>query len=164
MMSVPFEIVGLTSASGVLTKRISLGDDGLLVSDGSACVMGQGAAKRVRLPGISAFADLIGGLKSSEAIALGSLRHDLPDEVRVTTARKLEGLNGTAPTHLIARTAGHISYAIKQPAMALLDFDSKGMPEAVAERVKTLGGFWPALVSVAPDLEHAGNVLWRSTS
>jgi len=164
MMSVPFEIVGLTSASGVLTKRISLGDDGSLVSDGSACVMGQGAAKRVRLPGISAFADWIGGLKPSEAIALGALHHDLPDEVQITTARKLAAMNGTAPRHLIARTAGHIGYLPKQPALVLLDFDTKGMPQAVADRVKALGGFWTAVVSVAPDLEHAAKVVRRSTS
>jgi len=164
MMSVPFEIVGLTSASGLLTKRISLGDDGLLVSDGSACVMGQGAARRVRLPGITAFADLIGGLKSSEAIALGSLHHDLPDQVRITTARKLAEMNGGAPRDLIARTAGHIGYLPKQPAMALLDFDTKGMPDAVAKRVNDLGGFWSAVESVAPDLEHAAKVVRRSTS
>ncbi len=163
-MSVPFEIVGLTSASGVLTKRISLGDDGLLVSDGSACVMGQGAARRVRLLGISAFADWIGGLKPSEAIALGALHHDLPDEVQITTARKLAELNGTAPPHLIARTAGHIGYLSKRPALALLDYDTKGMPRAVADRVKALGGFWSAVVSVAADLEHAAKVIRRSTS
>ena len=164
MMSVPFEVVGLTSASGLLTKRISLGDDGLLFSDGSACVMGQGGARRVRLPGIAAFATLIGGLKSSEAIALGSLRHDLPDDVQVTTARKLADMDGAAPPNLIARTAGHINYAARQPALVLLDYDTKGMPAAVAGRVNTLGGFWSAVVSVAPDLEHVAKVLRRSTS
>lgn len=164
MMSTPFEIVGLTSASGLLTKRISLGDDGALISDGSACVMRQGGARRLRLPGVAAFADLIGSLKSSEAIALGSLHHDLPDEVRITTARKLTEMNGCAPRDLIARTAEHISYATQQPALALLDYDTKGMPQAVAERVKALGGFWPAVVSVAPDLEHAAKVVRRSTS
>ncbi len=164
MMNVAFEVTGLTSTSGVLTKRISLGDDGLLVSDGSACVMGAGAAKRLRLPGISAFADLIGGLTSSQAIALGSLGGDLPDEVEVTTAKKLAEMNGTAPAHVIARTAGYINYAAKQPALALLDFDTKGMPQTVADRVRALGGFWKAVVSVAPDLEHAATVLRRSTS
>ena len=163
-MGVSFEITALTSAAGVLTKRISLGDDGALISDGSACVMGSGAAKRVRLPGITAFADLIGGLTSSQAIALGSLRDDLPDEVEVTTAKKLTEMNGTAPAHVIARTAGHIAYAAKQAALVLLDFDSKGMPQTVADRVKALGGFWKAVVSVAPDLEHAAKVVRRSTS
>ncbi len=164
MMSVPFEIVGLTSASGVLTKQISLGDDGRLISDGSACVMAQGGARRIRLGGISAFADLIGSLKSCEAIALGSLRHDLPDEVQITTARKLAAMNGTAPNHIIARTAGHIGYLPKQPAMVLLDYDTKGMPDAVAKRVNDLGGFWTAVVSVISGLEHAATVVRRSTS
>ena len=164
MMSVPFEIVVLTSASGLLTKRISLDDNGVLISDGSACVMGQGSAKRARLPNIAAFANLINRLQSSEAIALGALHCDLPDEAKITTARKLAEMDGSAPSNLIARTAGHIGYLPKQPALALLDFDTKGMPDAVAKRVSDLGGFWPAVVSVAPDLEHAAKVVRRSTS
>ena len=163
-MGVSFEIVGLTSASGLLTKHIKLGDDGGLISDGSACVMAQGAGKRLRLASLPAFAELIGGLRPSEAIALGSLRHDLPDEVEITTARKLAEMNGAAAPHVIARTSGHINYTAKQPALALLDYDTKGMPPAVAERVKALGGFWNAVASVVPGLEHAARVVRRSTS
>jgi len=158
------EITGLTSATGPLTKHICLGADGLLVSDGSACVMGRGEAKRVRLDGMGAFAEWIDALKSTEAIALGSLRHDLPDEVEIVTTRKLTGLNGTARPDIIARTAAYISYTAKQPALALLDFDSKGMPRVVRDRLDAHGGFWPALVAVAPELAHAARVVRRSTS
>ncbi|MGI4941323.1 MAG: hypothetical protein ACRYHQ_12325, partial [Janthinobacterium lividum] len=89
MMSVRFEITGLTSAAGVLTKQIRLGDDGRLISDGSACVMGSGNARRVWFDDIAGFADHIGSLKSDEAFALGSLGGDLPDKVEITTAKKL---------------------------------------------------------------------------
>ena len=43
------EITGFTSDVGPLTKRISLAPDGSLLSDGSACVMSRGTAKRLRL-------------------------------------------------------------------------------------------------------------------
>src|SRR4051794_10689549 len=100
---VDLQITHLASASGVLTKRISLGEDGRLISDGSACVMGRGAARRVKVLSIYAFADHIRSLQCNEAIALGALRPDLPDLVQVTTARKLAEINGTAGPEFIAR-------------------------------------------------------------
>lgn len=161
---VDFEITKLTSSVGPLTKRISLSPEGGFISDGSACVMSRGAAKRVHVNGVGEFAALIGGLRSNEAIALGSLRPELPDDLEVMTARRLEQMNGSAPKHAIARTAGHISYRAKQPALVLLDYDTKGRPPAVADRLRELGGFWPALVTVAPDLADAARVVRSSTS
>lgn len=158
------EVTGLASSSGPLTKRISLAPDGRLISDGSACVMSRGIAQRLRLDGVAGFADLIGRLSSTEAIALGSLRADLPDKVEIMTARHLAEANGSAPPFAISRTAGHIGYIPQAPALALLDFDTKGMPEAVAARLVAHGGFWPALMVVAPELAHAARVVRRSTS
>ena len=44
----PFpEIVCLTKSNGPLTKRIRLDENGVLHSDGSACVMSHGGARRV---------------------------------------------------------------------------------------------------------------------
>ncbi len=161
------EITGLTSSSGPLTKRISLSPEGKLISDGSACVMSRGSAARVRLGSVTEFSRLIGGLRSDQAIALGALRSDLPDTVEITTAKRLDerlSMEGPAPYGIIARTAGHIGYAPNVPAMVLLDYDTKGMPPKVADRIEALGGFWPALLAVAPDLEFAARVVRRSTS
>jgi hypothetical protein len=158
------EITTLASATGPLTKRISLSPEGKLISDGSACVMGSGYARRNRLSGVAEFAGLIGRLDTTQAIALGSLRSDLPDDVQITTAMNLAKLNGSAPPDLIARTAGHIAYAPGAQAFALLDYDTKGMPSAVRGRLDTLGGFWPALLSVAPDFASGARVVRRSTS
>ncbi len=159
-----FEITELASFSGPLTKRISLAPDGSLISDGSACVMSRGIARRVQLDGVAGFADLIGGLSSNEAIALGSLRPDLPDKVEILTARRLAEVNGSTPPFAISRTAGHIGYIPESPALALLDFDTKGMPQVVRDRLDAHGGFWPALVTVAPELAHAARVVRLSTS
>ena len=137
------ELTKFTKVGGPLTKRISLAPDGKLVSDGSACVMSHGTAERVKVTGVGELATLIGTLRPNQAIALGMLRTGLPDKVKVVTAKKL---NDVARPDIIARTSANVIY--QGPAFALLDFDTKGMPPAVAAEMKKLSGFWPALVSV----------------
>jgi hypothetical protein len=46
-MNDQIEITALTKAGGPLTKRICLSDDGKLISDGSACIMSRGGARRI---------------------------------------------------------------------------------------------------------------------
>jgi hypothetical protein len=75
-MNPPIEITLLAKAGGPLTKRISLAVDGSLKSDGSACLMWRGVARRARFSDLYAFADCIGNLAQHEAVALGSLRLD----------------------------------------------------------------------------------------
>ncbi len=150
------EITALTKQGGPLTKRISLSADGKLHSDGSACVMSVGRGRRLRFGALTDFADHIGRMAPDEAIALGALRADLPDDVALTTKDALARLNGSASPGLIARTADHIAYRAGQPALALI--------EGVSARIREAGGVWPALVSVVPELAAAGRVLRRSTS
>ena len=112
---------------------------------------------------LSDFAGCIVSLAPNEAIALGALRQDLPDRVQITTKARLE-LNGSDPRHLIARTGDHIVYRPDQPALALFDIDTKGMPPAIRGRIDALGGFWAALVPVLPELETVSRVVRASTS
>ncbi len=158
------EITRLAKTGGPLTKRISLNAEGKLISDGSACVMSRGHAQRVHLDCLSQFADLVQELEPNEAIALGALRTDLPERVEVTTQDRLAKLNGTAPPGLIARTGAHIAYEAARPALALIDVDTKGMPAEVKARIKDIGGFWAALVTVLPALATTGRIVRRSTS
>ena len=74
---------------GPLTKRITLTADGKIASDGSACTMARGRAKRERIDGLGELAALIEGLTSKQAIALGALRDELPDEVGIVTKAAL---------------------------------------------------------------------------
>jgi hypothetical protein len=171
-----FEITRLTKAGGPLTKRISLADDGSVKSDGSACVMSEGQARRVTFDNLESFGACIADLASDEAIALGALRADLPDSVEIVTKDRLEALksgrtasarltpNGVMRADLIARTSEHIVYRPGHPALALIDVDTKAMPVAVKNKVDAIGGFWPALVTVLPELVTAGRVMRRSTS
>ena len=111
-MSTPLiEITGIAKVGGALTKRISLAPDGSLRSDGSECIMAKGTAKRVTCATLQGFASCISECRNHEAIALGVLRPDLPDEVKIVTKSHLEKLNATA-NDLIARTSDHILYRI----------------------------------------------------
>jgi hypothetical protein len=121
--------------------------------------MAHGAAQRWHIGNVGELAAVIEGMRSNQAIALGALRANLPDEVQVVTKKNL---NGQART--IARTAADINYRKGVPALALLDFDAKGMPEEVASEMKRLGGFWPTLLSVLPELQSVAYLLRRSTS
>ena len=95
------ELTVFTKIGGPLTKKIMLIAD-KVVSDGSACTMARGHAKRVTLGHIGELAELIEILTSSQAIALGSPRDDLPDEINILTKRKL----AAAPIKdTVARTA-----------------------------------------------------------
>ena len=158
------EITGFAKSGGPLTKRITVAADGSLHSDGSACVMSSGCAYRLQFDTLDGFAACIAGLNPNEAIALGALRDDLSERVEVTTRERLSALNGTAASDFIARTGNHIFYRPDEPALALIDFDTKGMPAAVRATMDQLGGFLPALMSVLPELATAGRVVRPSTS
>src|SRR5262249_36283774 len=142
------EIAVVTKIGGPLTKRISLADNERLVSDGSACTMSRGSARRWR-GDVYEFAALLEQLASHQAITLGSLRPDLVDEVEILTKRKL---NGADHSNLIARSQDYLTYRAGAPGLALIDFDLKGMPTDVAERVARYGGLWPSLCAVLPQL------------
>jgi hypothetical protein len=111
-----------------------------------------------------ALAELIKTLRTDQALALGAMEADLPDTVDVVTKRDLAEMNGAAKPAIIARSAKYLYFRPKQPAVALLDYDTKGMPPDVAAKLDRLGGFWSAIVSVCPDCANVARVVRRSTS
>ena len=78
---------------------------------------------------------------------------NLPDKVDVVTKSKLNG-----GTNVIARTSSNIVFQRGQPAFALLDYDTKGMPKEVDQAIKRAGGFWGALLTVLPELQTVAHV------
>jgi hypothetical protein len=164
MPGVSYEIVVVQKTGGPLTKQISLSPDGQLVSDGSACVMWMGRAERYQFDDLKALADRLLHLDNSEALLLGTLREDLPKAVNIVTRRRLADLGEQAPADTIARENRYIAYRAGQPTLALIDFDTKGMPASVKALIEELGGFWPALVSVVPELNDTARVERSSTS
>ena len=144
-------------------RGVMRSDTGILVSDGSCCVMHRGEAQRVLVSCLKDFAYIISHLGHPEAIALGALSAELPDRVSVVTKNRLAAESRQADD-TIARTADHISYVDGKPALALIDIDTKGMPSSVKEKIVALGGFWAGLVSIIPALAHTGRVVRASTS
>ena len=155
------EIVIFDKLGGPLTKRICLDESGALKSEGSACMMSRGMATRTPVESVGQLGAIIGSMQPHQAIALGSLRQGLPQQVDVTTKRKL---NGTTLPNTTCRSADNITFRSGQHGFALLDFDSKGMPEKVAERLERAGGFWGALLSILPELSDTARIRRASTS
>jgi hypothetical protein len=143
----------------LMSKRISLDGDGKLKSDGSECRMIAGTAARAFAGTASELARIIQSCGSHQAIALGALREDLSCPVSVTTKSRLDQNPGT-----IARTRDYVDYRPGCPAWALIDFDTKGMPKEVSDRIDAAGGMWNALLTVAPELAKTARVSRASTS
>jgi hypothetical protein len=160
MTTMTVEIAVFRKRKGALSKKIWLDDDGQVKSDGSACRMASGEAQRVKLNGVESLAELIDDMRTNEALALGRLRAELPDQVNVVLAR---GLREKRPD-VIARTGEFLHYAPGAPAYLLLDHDRKGQPKAVAAKLKEAGGFWEAVIAAVPALAGAAHVRRRSTS
>jgi hypothetical protein len=93
MSAATLEVTLLRKADGPLTKRISLAPDGSLRSDGSACVMVRGIARRFAFSRAQELAELITHFGADEALTLGSLCPGLPEQVEVVTARRLNGVS-----------------------------------------------------------------------
>jgi hypothetical protein len=162
-LEIALEIALLRKAGNLpLTKRISLGPDGSsLVSHSNACFMSRGFARRFRFANLVELAEVIESFGPDEALALGSLRPDLPARVEVVAKHQL---NASSRPDLIARTKDFFVYRRGEPALALIDFDQKGMPDSVAEAIRRCGGPWEALTSVLPALAKIARIERRSTS
>jgi hypothetical protein len=152
-------LISKCDVPSLMSKRISLTDDGKPHSDGSECRMVTGTATRAFAGKASDLARIIRSCGSNQAIALGALRKDLSSPVSVTTKDRLDQNPGA-----IARAQGFIDYRPECPAWALIDFDTKGMAKEVSDRIDAAGGMWNALLTVAPELESAARVSRASTS
>jgi hypothetical protein len=61
-------------------------------------------------------------------------------------------------TRLIAGTAENFVYRQNRAALVLLDYDTKGQPDAIKARIEGLGGFIVALSAVCADIARARNL------
>src|SRR5262249_26401944 len=157
-MTPRFQLTVFEKEGGPLTKRISL-VDGKLKSDSSDCRMNTGHAFRLPLTDIGALADEITKFESNEALGLGTLRQGVEDGAKIVTKRYVNG-----DPSVIARTADNFLFRPGKPGAALLDFDTTGMPEEIAERIDELGGFENALASILAELSQSQRLSRASTS
>jgi hypothetical protein len=166
-MTAPVEITILTKSGGPLTKRVTLLSDGSIKSDGSACVMAKGWAQRFQFGDMATLAAKIANLRPDEALALGAMRQDLPPQCFVVAKAARQEMNVQSEgwnARIIARTGDYFCFQSGEPTLVLLDFDQKGMPFAVGERLAAVGGFWQALASIVPAMANIASVDRASTS
>jgi hypothetical protein len=137
------EITRFIKDDGPLTKHVHLTSSGALGNDSPDCRMARGTMIRERLDDWRAFAALIEATPRNVAFALGAMRRDLPETIRLVTKKDPQsGHPGFA-----TRTKGTLLYP-RGPALVLCDFDTKGMPAEVRSRLRELGGFLGALTKV----------------
>jgi hypothetical protein len=158
-MSPGITLIKKRGPNPLMSKRIFLDTEGKLCSDGSQCRMVEGTATRAAAETARDLAEHIASCGSDQALALGTLRSELPDLVVITTKNKLKDNPGA-----IARSRHFIDYPPGAPGWALIDFDTKGMPAVVAGAIEVAGGMWGALLTVAPGLQRAARVSRSSTS
>jgi hypothetical protein len=158
-MSPQITLITKHDVPALMSKRISLTNDGNLKSDGSECRMITGTAAREFVGTASALALIIAACRSDQAITLGVLKAELPDSVAVTVPSKLANHPGA-----ITRSRSCIDYRLGLPAWCLIDFDTKGMSKKIRERIDAAGGMWNALLTVAPELSKAARVSRASTT
>src|SRR5271166_3761457 len=160
ILMVAIGITRLTKAGGPLTKRLHLTADGKLDNDSSQCCMSRGRMERVVLADWRDLAPMIEAMPRNGALALGILRDGLPDAVRLVL--KDDPQAGTPGC--VARTQDNFNYKPGEPAMGLLDYDTKAMPADAKARIESLGGFADALAGISPGIADAGYIRRRSTS
>jgi hypothetical protein len=158
-MSPQITLITKRDAPALMSKRISLEANGKLKSDGSECRMVTGTAARAVAGTAGDLAQIVQSCGSNQAIALGALNEDLSTPVNVTTKDRLDHHPGA-----ITRSRSCIDYQPGVPAWCLIDFDTKGMPKEVSDRINAAGGMWNALLMVAPELAIAARVSRASTS
>ena len=121
--------------------------------------MTRGTARRVRIESAADLAQMINGCTPRNAYTGGRLRDGLPDQVEIVIAAK----EGSDP-RVVARTKQNFIFAEGEPGVGLFDFDPKGCPDDVRQRIAAAGGPEGALAEVLPAIEHAACVTRASTS
>jgi hypothetical protein len=160
-MAAPFELTIFKKADGrPLTKHMALDPAGRIANDNSACRMSRGRAWRFTFNEINALAVFCDTCGPDEALALGCMCANVANDAEVVTKSEL---NGATPG-TIARTKAFLEYREGSPAVALIDFDRKGMAVAVSEKLAELGGVGAALLTVIPGLDKIARIIRRSTS
>jgi hypothetical protein len=159
------ELTEIRKLTGILTKKIALGEDGKPKSDGSGCRLIVGMARRNRMNGgdpAGALAGYLNGMDSRTALALGSMSDAVDQECRVVSRKRLANYaDDGAPT--ITRTLDNFAFA-SGPGWALIDHDTKGTPAAVADKLAELGGPEGALRHLIPGFDQIARVARASTS
>ena len=121
--------------------------------------MARGAVRVARADTGAELAAILAGLATNEALSIGRPKGGLT-EARIIP--KERAIADPQPGR-IARALEFFAFD-PAPGWLLIDYDDKGQPPEVRAQVKALGGPWPALVSLWPELAEAERVFRPSAS
>lgn len=141
------EFTEVTKSSGILTKIISLDENGELKKDGQQCKMGTGEGRTIKMP-LSGYPSYLAGLKSNQAVVLGVNPAVNGQPYNIVSRKNFkEGQENT-----FTRTLDHIAWADR--SMLLLDVDD--LPDGM-NALDILG-------EIIPGFSECGKVLTNSAS
>ncbi|WP_370159000.1 hypothetical protein [Limimaricola soesokkakensis] len=135
-----------------LTKKVWL-QDGQLHKTALAA-LSRGTAETIPVETAAELARLLDGLGSHHAISTGILRDRFCARIGTRSCLR-EGE--------VSRSLEHFQF-LAAPGWLLWDYDAKSMPEAVATRMRELGGPFEALCHLWPEVRNAARVIRPSSS
>ena len=143
-------------------KRFFLGDDGQLqkqanglFSKGYVTVQNAGCAQEL--------ATLSQGLTPQDALCLGHPRGASIFSVTPIATRRIQLALANRSTLILSRTKDDFSFGLGE-GWLLLDYDTKGLTEAVLSKIERLGGIMNALLHLWPELDNGDFVVRPSSS
>ena len=143
-------------------KRFFLDDDGQLqkqanglFSKGYVTVQNAGCAQEL--------ATLSQGLTPQDAFCLGHPRGANIFSVTPIATRRIQLALANRSVPILSRTKDDFSFGLGE-GWLLLDYDTRGLPEAVSSRIERLGGILNALRYVWPELDNGDFVVRPSSS
>ena len=143
-------------------KRFFLDDDGQLqkqanglFSKGYVTVQNAGCAQEL--------ATLSQGLTPQDALCLGHPRGASIFSVTPIATRRIQLALANRSTLILSRTKDDFSFGLGE-GWLLLDYDTKGLTEAVLSKIERLGGIMNALLHLWPELDNGDFVVRPSSS
>ncbi|WP_270934310.1 DUF927 domain-containing protein [Falsiroseomonas oryzae] len=150
----------------LLTKVIAPDGAGGVAKDGSACAMTAGFADLIAVnfdcshlgDALREVAGHIEGLGQDQALGLGRFLHGDSPRVAITTKAH------ERRPHSHGRTQANFGYRAGEPALMLVDIDTKWLTPGMQARIQAAGGLLEALFGAMPELGLCAHLVRRSTS
>jgi hypothetical protein len=159
--------VTLIKSDDPLTKTYHVTEDGLPeVAKHPFLVTGKALRARFAPETFaSEFPDFLASLDTNECIVLGAMSDDvLGDVADITTKERHQPRDPGDGSPLIWRGKDWLGHRSGRAAVLGMDFDTKGMPSGLRERVEASGGVLAVLHSICPGLRDATCVSRPSSS
>jgi len=134
-----------------LSKVLSRAPDGSLQKAGGAGMLWEGTGLTVAVESDAAFAALLAGLRSDQAISLGVMRTCLTGDGFDGTAFKLT-TTSKGEADGLTRTRSNMIRPVGRPGYVMLDVDLGKAPPEVRDRIKAETA-WGAITSAIPSLQ-----------